>query len=91
MSPSIPSGNSSLQRLRIFRRYIAIMFIFDPTTTEERFHPNVGERQQSFTIFCCFGMCFFFAVVIRDDPYWTSRKNSLELIELSSINKVSLV
>ena len=28
---------------------------------------------------------------LRDDPYWTSRKNSLELIELSSINKVSLV
>ena len=28
---------------------------------------------------------------IRDDPYWTSRENSLELIELSSINKVSLV
>ena len=28
---------------------------------------------------------------IRDDPYWTSRKNSLELIELSSRNKVSLV
>ena len=28
---------------------------------------------------------------IKDDPYWTSRKNSLELIELSSINKVSLV
>ena len=28
---------------------------------------------------------------IRDDPYWTARKNSLELIELSSINKVSLV
>ena len=28
---------------------------------------------------------------IRYDPYWTSRKNSLELIELSSINKVSLV
>jgi hypothetical protein len=27
---------------------------------------------------------------IRDYPYWTSRKNSLELIELSSINKVSL-
>ena len=26
---------------------------------------------------------------IRDDPYWTSRKNSLELIEPSSINKVS--
>ena len=25
---------------------------------------------------------------VRDDPYWTSRKNSLELIELSSINKV---
>ena len=30
-------------------------------------------------------------VSIRDDPYWTSGKNSLELIELSSINKVSLV
>ena len=28
---------------------------------------------------------------IRDDPYRTTRKNSLELIELSSINKVSLV
>ena len=28
---------------------------------------------------------------MRDYPYWTSRKNSLELIELSSINKVSLV
>ena len=28
---------------------------------------------------------------INDDPYWTSRKNSLELIELSSVNKVSLV
>ena len=28
---------------------------------------------------------------IRDDPYWTSRKNSLELMERSSINKVSLI
>ena len=28
---------------------------------------------------------------IRDNPYWTSRKNNLELIEPSSINKVSLV
>ena len=28
---------------------------------------------------------------IRDDPYWTSKKNSVELIELCSINKVSLV
>ena len=27
---------------------------------------------------------------IRDDPNWTSRENSLELIEISSINKVSL-
>ena len=26
---------------------------------------------------------------IRDDPYLTCRKNSLELIELSSINNVS--
>ena len=28
---------------------------------------------------------------IRDDSYWISRKNSLVLIDLSSINKVSLV
>ena len=28
---------------------------------------------------------------IRDDPYWTSRENSLELTDLSSIDKVSLV
>jgi hypothetical protein len=27
---------------------------------------------------------------IGDDPYWISRKNSLELIELSSIYKVNL-
>ena len=26
---------------------------------------------------------------IRDGPYWTSMKNSLELIELSSINEIS--
>ena len=25
------------------------------------------------------------------DPYWTSRKNSSEMLELSSINKVSVV
>ena len=29
--------------------------------------------------------------LIRDDLCWISRKNSLELIELSSINTVSLV
>jgi hypothetical protein len=28
---------------------------------------------------------------IRDDSYWICRENSLELIELSGINKVSLV
>jgi hypothetical protein len=28
---------------------------------------------------------------IRGDPHWNSRENSLELTELSSINKVSLV
>jgi hypothetical protein len=27
---------------------------------------------------------------IRNDSYWTSSRNSLELIELSSMNKVSL-
>ena len=25
---------------------------------------------------------------LRDDSYWTSRENSLQLIELSSVNKV---
>ncbi len=28
---------------------------------------------------------------MRDDPYWTFGKNGLELIEISSSNKVSLV
>ena len=28
-------------------------------------------------------------VIFVDDSYWTSRENSLEMIELSSINKVS--
>jgi hypothetical protein len=37
------------------------------------------------------GLALTLGGLIRDDPYWTSRKNSLELIELSSINKVSLV
>ena len=26
---------------------------------------------------------------IRDNPYWMSRKNGLEFIKLSSINKIS--
>jgi hypothetical protein len=30
-------------------------------------------------------------ISIRDNPYWTSRENSLEMIELFSVNKVSLV
>ena len=29
--------------------------------------------------------------LIRDDPYWTSMENCLELMELSTVNKVSLV
>ena len=28
---------------------------------------------------------------MRDDPYWISTKNSSELIELSNMNKVSLI
>ena len=40
---------------------------------------------------CCSCFLLYNTGSIRDDPYWTSRKNSLELIELSSINKVSLV
>jgi hypothetical protein len=30
-------------------------------------------------------------IIFSTYPYWTSRENGLELIELSSINKVSLV
>jgi arabinogalactan endo-1,4-beta-galactosidase len=33
----------------------------------------------------------FQVLSISYDPYWTSRKNNLELIELLSINEVSLV
>ena len=35
--------------------------------------------------------CLEIVVSVNKDDPWTSRKNSLELIELSSINKVSLV
>jgi hypothetical protein len=33
--------------------------------------------------------CIDYTGTINDDPYWTSRKNGLELIELSSI-KIAL-
>ena len=36
-------------------------------------------------------LVFYFHWICRDNRYWTSKKNSLELIGLSSINKVSLV
>ncbi len=47
-----------------------------------------STRQRTF-----FWILQFASVVtnISDDPYWISMVNSLELIELSSINKVSLV
>jgi hypothetical protein len=37
------------------------------------------------------GLALTLGGLIRDDPYWTSRKNSLDLKWISSINKVSLV
>ena len=37
------------------------------------------------------GFEYVFYTVIRDGSYWISKENSLEGIELSSINKVSLV
>ena len=40
---------------------------------------------------CLYAVEYVHSGSIRDDPHWTSRKNSLELIELSSIIKVSLV
>ena len=58
--------------------------------------PESGERV-SLVITVLLGKSQFNTVLIkynrskRDDPYRTSMKNSLELIELSKINKVSLV
>jgi hypothetical protein len=31
----------------------------------------------------------YYVLYNKRDPYWTSTENSLELIEISSINKVS--
>jgi hypothetical protein len=50
---------------------------------EEYFQFNTNKHRR-----CSSGTA---VVTIRDDPYWNSKKNSLKLIELSSINKVSLV
>ena len=37
-------------------------------------------------------ICSFSSIgLIGDNPYWSSTKNSFELIELSRVNKVSLV
>jgi hypothetical protein len=36
-------------------------------------------------------LCEALAKTVKQLPYWISREKSLELIELSSINKVSLV
>ena len=54
------------------------------TSTKKSFQNEI------FLVLCMFWFCTK-TKSIRDDPNWTSRKNSLELIELSSINKVSLV
>ena len=45
---------------------------------------NTSENFSASQIFWCFE-------TIRDDPYWACGKNSLELIELSSIDKARLV
>jgi hypothetical protein len=50
-----------------------------------------GTAHASFISACDQAICCNTGSILRDDPYWTSRKNSLELIELSGINKVSLV
>jgi hypothetical protein len=51
---------------------------------------STSSRKNSFEVSVSFG---FQTVItsIRDDPYWTSRENSFEPIEVSTINKVSLV
>ena len=56
-------------------------------------------EEKSCQNYCSGGMQFHMPIIsfcsntgsVGDDSYWTSRKNSLELIELSSINKISLV
>jgi hypothetical protein len=32
--------------------------------------------------------CVYVFWIVYDDKYWTSRENSLKLIELSSVNKI---
>ena len=74
---------SFLETLTAFANSLWIKFRSDATQTRNGFKMeyytekrSIGTRNNIFH---------------GDDPHWTSRKNSLELIELSSINKVSLV
>ena len=50
-----------------------------------------GQFRTDRTVLCLVLFLYSNNGLIRHDPYWTSGKNNLELIELSSINKVNLV
>ena len=70
-----------------FTNLVLIGFVFSYNNSR-LFHAQAeySSLQWIFEVSSC-----SYTVSIKDDPYWTSRKNSLELIELSSISKVSLV
>ena len=53
------------------------------------FRPGQIKRPKHLKNSCFLLLCF--TTSKRHDPYWTSRKNSLEPIDLSCINNVSLV
>jgi hypothetical protein len=53
------------------------------------FHHSCNDY--NFSSITCEKSAFSLTISIKNNPYSISRKNSLELIELSSINKVSLV
>ena len=53
--------------------------------------PLGGSYAFCYNTCACWSIGDIVVVSIRDDPHWIFRKNCLELIDLSIINKVSLV
>ena len=80
-----------------FRKVLTIcsqLFVFDLIDSVKHGAVYQYTRTQQYVIKIIQGIQFLSCSntgSIRDDPHRTCRKNSLELIELSSINKVSLV
>ncbi len=63
-------------------------FVFD----QSRARYEKYEKNKTYVFYSKYILCSFIETLVDVQILgWTSRKNSLELIELSSINKVSLV